>query len=182
MQVSMQHPPTSAASTLVERASGPSLMINKYTRKLFGVLLETPLLQMYLYGPSIGGYGFWEGKPLHMICQDLTSVSSEHWEQHPYICEELILHKFDALLVCVYFIVYIIVTRFVVLCVWRGLWITITGWRHRSNLLKTEAEYNHWYRNTPLAYCHAAVQQSHQKTHPRSGTVKQSYTACSNPD
>ena len=100
--------------SLLERAAAPSVAWNPVLRSLCSALLEAPLLHIFLHGPAIGGYGFWEGKPLSGICQEMTQISAAHWEHNPAVCEALVERKFDALLVLVYFGVYLLVLRILV--------------------------------------------------------------------
>jgi len=84
-------------------------------RRIIFTCVELPLLYVYMFGPSMGGYGFWEGKQLDIICSELTAVPQEHWTENIDVCETLVTHKFNSVLVAVYFVLYIFALKTVVL-------------------------------------------------------------------
>lgn len=58
-----------------------------------------PLFALYFSGHSLGGYGFWEGRPFEDICQELTKgkVDSAFWVSSPQAyqkCQELAMNAF----------------------------------------------------------------------------------------
>jgi hypothetical protein len=48
--------------------------------KLLADGIGAPLRWVYLFGPSISGYGFWEGKSAAEICSRVTDVKASFWE------------------------------------------------------------------------------------------------------
>ena len=74
--------------------------------------LEFPLRLLYLRGPELAGYGFWEGRSNGEICNQLTGVSASHWTAtaaNALDCSSLIERKFGSLLIGVYFAMYIFI-------------------------------------------------------------------------
>ncbi len=57
--------------------------------------LLIPLYVIYFYGPSLGGYGFWEGKEWSVICGEITGIQTErYWGTVQGACEDVIWRKF----------------------------------------------------------------------------------------
>lgn len=89
-------------------------------------LLEQPLRTLYMKGPSIKEYGFWEGRSEVDICIQLhPNLKQKVWlEKFMQIeCHELIEQKFQAfytaILIGLYFYVF-----------WRLTWCLVSvGWR-----------------------------------------------------
>jgi hypothetical protein len=90
----------------IESGLAKSLVINRYVRGLTYWLVELPLMMLYFYGPSCGGYGFWEGLSFPEICARLTSVTATHWTLNMPECAELIERKFTAFIVPCYIVIY----------------------------------------------------------------------------
>jgi hypothetical protein len=68
-----------------------------------------PLRQLYLEGPALQDWGFWEGKDFVDICAQLTGVSAKMWETNFGACSNLIERKFRAFVLGVYTVFYVIV-------------------------------------------------------------------------
>ena len=85
-----------------------TLVNNPVTRVIREFLVEGPFMYLYLHGPSLLGYGFWEGKDAATICSEMTGAPSDHWAANADACDGLITRKFQAGLVFVYFLLYII--------------------------------------------------------------------------
>ena len=73
---------------------------------LIDALLEAPLFQLYLSGPSVHSVGFWEGRPKEEICATMTGVPSSHWSVNQSLCEELIMNRFESWMVLLYVVIY----------------------------------------------------------------------------
>lgn len=69
-----------------------------------------PMLQLYLFGPSI--LGFWEGQRAEDICNSMTNIPSRHWENNIEECFDLIYRRFNS---------YVVLMKFM------SVVITITG-------------------------------------------------------
>lgn len=64
--------------------------------------IERPLATLYLCGPAIRGYGFWEGRPPWEICSALTRVDAGFWrtsDENGKVCDSLVAHKAHAFIV-----------------------------------------------------------------------------------
>jgi hypothetical protein len=69
---------------------------------IFATLVAQPLEILYRRGPSIAGYGWWEGASDEDICSQLTGVNAEFWRTGPAssaMCHELIGRKCDAFII-----------------------------------------------------------------------------------
>lgn len=69
-------------------------------------ILISPIYQIYIHGPSLQGFGFWEGKHNYDICAELTNVSSEFWYNHSNECLLLIEKKFNSFCITILCITY----------------------------------------------------------------------------
>jgi len=70
-------------------------MITEVVRWLF----LKPLKKLYFGGPSLGGWGFWEGAQEEDICASLTHVDAIHWsssKEGAEMCQSLLDRKFTA--------------------------------------------------------------------------------------
>lgn len=96
-------------------------MLNAYSRSglaaLHYYLLYLPLYHLYRFGPSLWGWGFWEGREDMDICAELTSTSSGLWLRESIPCQDLIARKFQAVMVfsqvILYFTVVFLLLRLV---------------------------------------------------------------------
>jgi hypothetical protein len=73
------------------------------------VLLEYPLYILYIHGPSLNGWLFYEGRSIDEICADLTNVPNQHWLLNISECKSLISRKLTAIIVFIYFMVYMMI-------------------------------------------------------------------------
>ena len=71
-------------------------------------VLDQPLFELYMNGPSLGGYGFHEGRERYTICTEMTGVPERHWIQTPADCDILIMRKFNAMVVTLHFFIYVV--------------------------------------------------------------------------
>jgi hypothetical protein len=98
---------TSVALTL-NRGWNIAHSVYSFFRYAIFSLFELPLLQLYLYGPSVAGYGFWEGHEQDVVCATLTNVHSRHWAEHGDECAGLIYRRFEGYLILFYVTIYIL--------------------------------------------------------------------------
>lgn len=49
--------------------------------------VHAPLAHLYLHGPQLHGYGFWEGLPPEDICARLTGTGTGIWLKNSDECE-----------------------------------------------------------------------------------------------
>jgi hypothetical protein len=57
---------------------------------MYQILIFNPLRLIYMRGPAVKGYGFWNGQDAADVCAQLTKVPSSHWISHPVQCEQYI--------------------------------------------------------------------------------------------
>ena len=75
--------------------------------QLYHSLITAPLQQLYMHGPSFGGYGFWNGKNNVDICAEMTSISSDVWVVNQEDCQDRIDRGFYSLVVSANFVLYV---------------------------------------------------------------------------
>ena len=81
----------------------------RYLQMLFYWAVEFPILTLYMRGPAMAGYGFFEGLPQHEICSRITGVPSQHWissQQASGECVAAIQRKISAIVVLVFVVLY----------------------------------------------------------------------------
>ena len=56
-----------------------------------------PVKSLYRWGPSFmtpfGHFGFWGGKKLHEICEQITSLDADYWVNHEVDCKNIYKEK-----------------------------------------------------------------------------------------
>ena len=67
-----------------------------------------PLRMLYLQGPAVYGYGFWQGKTDSHICVNLSDANTDprRWTSNPQDCTDLIERRFEAFVTLVQLAVY----------------------------------------------------------------------------
>ena len=76
----------------------------RFLRAIYSRLILLPFMQLYVQGPSLGGYGFYGGRDEAFICSSKTTMSQFFWEHHPGMCREIIerdAHSLIMTMVCV---------------------------------------------------------------------------------
>ena len=76
--------------------------------RLHSLVLVNPLRTLYFNGPSLHGYGFWNGAQSTDICASLTGTSSLFWLSQLGECDTLLDRHFHAFLITVQMGVYIL--------------------------------------------------------------------------
>jgi hypothetical protein len=76
----------------------------------YRVLLFNPLKVIYLHGPSLSGFGFWNGQELPDICAQLSKGvgTMRFWQENLDQCESQIDKQVVALCILVWFIFFIV--------------------------------------------------------------------------
>jgi hypothetical protein len=97
-------------STAMTTSLVPGVVRSMYSLFRYAVfsLFELPLLQLYLYGPNVAGFGFWEGHQQDVVCATLTNVHSTHWVEHGDECSRLIYRRFEGYLIFMYVTIYVL--------------------------------------------------------------------------
>lgn len=67
--------------------------------KFLSQIIWAPLIHLYLHGPIIRGYGFWQGKEMNEICQEITNVATRHWQLNPQECNDLVYRQVESFIV-----------------------------------------------------------------------------------
>ena len=75
---------------------------------LYSTLILQSLARLYLFGPSISGFGFWQGKEASTICSQLSLSNEQFWLANLNECFVMIGKHFYSWVVifetCLYFI------------------------------------------------------------------------------
>lgn len=82
------------------------------------VFLRIPLERLYMHGPALSGWGFWEGKRIEDICAELTRVPADRWELMRIECEDLVRRQFKSFYVATTFSLYALMSYQVMSYVW----------------------------------------------------------------
>ena len=75
---------------------------------------------LYLHGPALNGYGFWQGQDYVDICTSSTGARSKFWASNPEECNALVLRKVNGFVVMVYSILvaYVFTVFLNAVCTW----------------------------------------------------------------
>jgi hypothetical protein len=65
-----------------------------------------PVAKLYLWGPGLGGWGFWGGMDMSEICAHKTTLNSAFWRQHPDECAEIVSRHVYSVAILIETIVY----------------------------------------------------------------------------
>lgn len=113
-----------ASEWAITKDTLPSHRIYQYIQLAYDYTVLSPLARLYLYGPSLGGWGFWNGMDLSMICAQKTNISLEFWQTHSAECIQLISRHFYGIVVLVETLFYFII-----------MWALLRWMGHRLNKL-----------------------------------------------
>lgn len=83
-------------SPTTEAWSWSHLMYSTYSKWIL-----SPLARLYLWGPTLGGWGFWGGMEMADICAQKTTLAAEFWKHHPEQCVHLVTKQFYSVTVLV---------------------------------------------------------------------------------
>lgn len=89
------------------------LVSNPLFTTMVSYVFDQPLFDLFMHGPSLGGWGFHEGKNRALICSEYTGVPESHWAVNAAECDAIIIRKFNALLISVHLLVYFLVVAVV---------------------------------------------------------------------
>ena len=128
MEVSLKNAVERAAKwQMVMSSPSPSLSIQsieswmdvatRWIHKPYEYLILSPLARLYLYGPALGGWGFWNGMDLSIICAQKTQLSPEFWNDHPYECIQIVSRNFYSVVVLCETVLYFMFVWMFVKCV-----------------------------------------------------------------
>lgn len=91
----------------------PDNIVMSFLEKVYSKVILTPLAKLYLWGPAVGGWGFWNGIETHDICTQKTTIAAEFWKDHPEECIELIGKHFYSIVITIQTIVYFIILTWI---------------------------------------------------------------------
>lgn len=97
-------PPSPA--DLIAAGMGVPRMV-AWAQTCYDMAVVNPLERLYLFGPTLCGYGFWGGRAREDICASLSNTPSAFWAQHAGECDDLIARNFNATLVAAESIIYV---------------------------------------------------------------------------
>lgn len=84
-------------------------------------LVRDVFFEIYLHGPSLYGFGMWDGLTMADVCGRMTQIPVSKWTQNPYMqefCRMLIVERFESRLqlwkniLLLFFYVYLVVLLF----------------------------------------------------------------------
>ena len=90
------------------------------------MLIRQPLKRLYIEGPNMNGWGFWENRAESDICAALTGTTSAHWEVATDVCSDLLLRKFEAWYVMMVTSMYVLVVLYCCQCVFAFVQFRLT--------------------------------------------------------
>jgi hypothetical protein len=80
--------------------------------KVYEVVVRQPFRRLWMQGPWMGGYGFWNGRDPLYICSHLSSLSMENFLDRPQQCYDLIEKNFEGFMVACEFVFYVLLLTF----------------------------------------------------------------------
>lgn len=89
----------------------------QYIQIAYEKIIVYPLMRLLLHGPSLGGWGFWNGLDLSVICSQKTNLLPEFWQSHPAECVQLVSKGFYGAIVLVETVVYFLLIWVGIKCV-----------------------------------------------------------------
>lgn len=95
---------------------GPLNWIWQGLYRIYFYLMIFPMYYLYLYGPALQGYGFWNGKTYPQICSSLSSVHDDQFwatDGNRQKCEEMILQHFSAFVSLITFFFYMLMLKWI---------------------------------------------------------------------
>jgi hypothetical protein len=64
------------------------------------------LARVYVHGPSIAGFGFWQGRTPEQVCAHLTVSNEDFWRKNMDECHLIVSRHFASWVVLLEFVVY----------------------------------------------------------------------------
>ena len=80
-----------------------------HTNKIYETIILTPLARLYIYGPSLSGWGFWGGLEINDICAQKTNTPADFWKSNHQECIRIVSKSFYGLVVLIESIFYFII-------------------------------------------------------------------------
>lgn len=70
-------------------------------QQMYQQWILSPLARLYLWGPTLGGWGFWGGMDMADICAQKTTLGADFWKKNSEQCAHLVTKQFYSLTVLV---------------------------------------------------------------------------------
>ncbi len=94
---------------------------------IYTISFVLPLTLLYLQGPLLAGFGFYQGKSLIDICSVITKVEAAFWAQHTEKCNDLIYLQVNSfILTCHMSIIGVLLLIFLGLYIFDWIWNRMT--------------------------------------------------------
>ncbi len=90
----------------VIKNSMPVQLMAKAWDCVYDVVFVRMFARLYLEGPAMGGYGFWEGRSPESICSVMTGNDESFWLKNKAECEVMISKRFNGWIVLLEMIFY----------------------------------------------------------------------------
>ena len=78
-------------------------------RHVYTLLILKPLARLYISGPSLHGFGFWQNKSPETICAQLSSSDELFWRRNPEECSRIIATHFNGWVILFENLVYLLI-------------------------------------------------------------------------
>lgn len=85
--------PTQRARTISGRplvVEDATMNVVDFVSLVIWALIDGPFEYLYIHGPRVGSYGFWQNMPAADVCAEMTGVGAAHWREHIAVCTETI--------------------------------------------------------------------------------------------
>lgn len=77
-------------------------------RNIYSTVVLRGLARLYIFGPSVAGVGFWQGRDPANICSRMTESSEHFWHLNMEECHRIIATHFHSYVVLLEVLVYFI--------------------------------------------------------------------------
>lgn len=78
-------------------------------RGVYEIVIRGPFRRLWLKGPWLGGFGFWNGRDPAFICSHLSFMPMSEFADRPASCQALMEMQFDSFMVACEFAIYVLV-------------------------------------------------------------------------
>lgn len=82
--------------------------LSEWARSTILLFVEVPARTLFFYGPSLSGWGFWEGLTPAEICARMSNTRPDVWKGDQVSeCRDMIQRKYNAFVLIIYLGIYI---------------------------------------------------------------------------
>lgn len=100
----------------------PFHFINQVCQEFYHRFILSAFARVYVHGPNIAGFGFWQGRSPEQVCASLTVSNEDFWRRNMDECHLIVSRHFASWVVLVEFMVYAVL-------LWK-LYRLIVSWLH----------------------------------------------------